>query len=60
MHSFRNVLGESPETLRKLCISTKFHTRKLGEIKVIYEIKIINRYAPRQEHVLLVEDSFSV
>ena len=54
MHSFRNVLGESPETLRKLCISTKFHTRKLGEIKVIYEIKIINRYAPRQEHVLLV------
>ena len=23
-HSFRRVLGESPETLRKLCLSTKF------------------------------------
>ena len=33
--SFFLVLGESPKTMRKLCLSTKFpHKRKLGEITV--------------------------
>ena len=33
-HSFR----ESPETLQKLCVSTKFLTMKVGEISVFYEV----------------------
>ena len=33
-HSFRKGLGNSPKTLRKVCLSTNFHTSKLREISV--------------------------
>ena len=36
MHNFRIVSGDSAETMRKLCLSQNFHTRKLGEITVFY------------------------
>ena len=39
-HSFRIVTGELAETMRKLCLSTKFHTRKLGEITILFVVKI--------------------
>ena len=29
-HSFCRVLGESPETLQKLCLSTKFPHQEIG------------------------------
>ena len=38
-HSFHIVLSELPENLRKLYLSQKFHTRKLDEIMVFYEVK---------------------
>ena len=31
-HSFRRVLGDSPETLRKLCLSTKFPHQEIKRI----------------------------
>ena len=31
---------ESFETMRKLCLSTNFHTKKLGEITVFFTVKI--------------------
>ena len=34
--SFRIVSGESPEMMRKLCLSQNFHSRKLGEITVFF------------------------
>ena len=37
-HSFRIASGDSPETLRKLYLSTKFHTRKLGEITLFFAV----------------------
>ena len=37
-HSFRIVLDDSPEAMRKLCLSTNFHTTKLGEITVFYAV----------------------
>ena len=39
-HSFRIVLGESPETMRKLYLSTNFHTKKLTEITVFFVVLI--------------------
>ena len=36
-HSYRKVLGNSPASLWKLCVSTKFPTRKLVENTVFYE-----------------------
>ena len=41
-HNFRRVSGESPKTMRKLCLSAKFHTKKLGEITVFYAV-ILNK-----------------
>ena len=38
-HSFHIVLGELCETMWKLCLSTNFHTRKLGEIAVFFGVK---------------------
>ena len=38
-HSFRIVLDDSHETLRKVCLSTKFRTTKLGEVTEIYVVK---------------------
>ena len=35
-YSFGIVLGESPKTMRKLCLSTKFLHKKLGEITVFF------------------------
>ena len=40
-HSFRIVSGDSAETMRKLCLSTKFHTRKVGEITAFYAVKYL-------------------
>ena len=37
-YSSRRVAGESSETLRKLCVSTNFHTRKLREISVFLAV----------------------
>ena len=37
-HSFRIVSGESPEIMRKLCLSTKFLLMKLGEITAFYAV----------------------
>ena len=37
-HSFRIVSGDSPETMRKLCLPQNFHTRKLGEITVFFAV----------------------
>ena len=34
--------GDSPETMWKLCLSTNFHTIKLGEITVFYAGIFIN------------------
>ena len=39
-HPFCRVLGESLKNLRKLCISTKFWIRKLGEIMVFYAVAV--------------------
>ena len=37
---FRRVLGNSAETPRKLCISSKFqHQKKLGKITILYVIR---------------------
>ena len=41
-HSFRMVSGDSPETMRKLCLAKNFHTKKLGEITVFYAVLVIN------------------
>ena len=30
--------GKPPETMRKLCLSTNFHTRKFGKITVFYAV----------------------
>ena len=38
MHIFRKVTGDSPETLRSLCVSTNFNAMKLGEISVFYAV----------------------
>ena len=38
--SFHIVSGNSPETMRKLSVSTKFSTRKLCEIMVFYAVII--------------------
>ena len=37
-HSFCIVSGESPKTMRKLCLSTKFPQRKLGKITVFQAV----------------------
>ena len=36
---FRIISSESPETMRKLCLSTNLHTRKLGEIMVFFTVQ---------------------
>ena len=36
----RTHTRESLETMRKLCVSTNFHTKKLGEITVFFTVKI--------------------
>ena len=41
-YNFCRVSGESPKTMRKLCLSAKFHTKKLGEITVFYAV-ILNK-----------------
>ena len=41
-HSFPIVSGEAPETMRKLCLSANFHTRKLGEITTFYALSLGN------------------
>ena len=43
-HSFRIVSGESPETVRKLCLSIKFPHQELGETTVFYTEIIIKSY----------------
>ena len=43
-HSLRIVSGDSPETMRKLCLSTNFHTMKLGEITVFYTVCVVGNY----------------
>ena len=37
-HSSRIVLGESSETMQKLCVSTKFPHMKLGKITIFYPV----------------------
>lgn len=37
-HSVRIVSGNLPESLRKLCLSTKFKHREIGEITVFYPV----------------------
>ena len=39
-HSFRIVSCESPETMRKLCLSTNFSHQKLGEVTVFFAVSI--------------------
>ena len=38
-HSFRRVSGDSPETVQKLYLSTKFPHQELGEITVFYTVQ---------------------
>ena len=38
-HSFRLVSGDLPETIRKLCLSTKFPRQELGKINVFFAVK---------------------
>ena len=42
MHTFRRVLGDLYETLRKLYLPTKFPHQELGEIMDIYYISMVN------------------
>ena len=37
-HSVRIVSDNLPETLQKLCLSTKFKHREIGEITVFYPV----------------------
>ena len=50
-HSFRIVLGESPETIRKR-FRKIFTPRKLGEIEVFYAVDLCNTRS------YIVQDSF--
>ena len=45
-HSFRIVSGESIKTMRKLCLSTNLHTRKLGEITVFSTVMVTELFFP--------------
>ena len=49
-YSFRIVSGDSPETIRKLCLSTKFHNMTLAEITVFYAVCNI-------EHITIINAS---
>lgn len=42
MHTFRRVLGDLYETLRKLYLPTKFPHQELSEIMEIYYISMVN------------------
>ena len=42
--SFCIVLGESPKTMQKLCLSTNFPHRKLGEITVFFVVRCKRDY----------------
>ena len=37
-HSFRRFLGESPENMQKLCLSTKFSHQEISEVVVFYVV----------------------
>ena len=39
-HSFRIVSGDLPKTMRKRCLSTKYYTRKLGEITLFSVVAV--------------------
>ena len=39
-HSFRIVSGDLPKPMRKLCLSTKYYTRKLGEITLFSVVAV--------------------
>ena len=55
-HSFRIVLGESPETMRKLCLSTKFSLPIYGNISLgnIYWKKQMGLRRIVNDHVKLM------
>ena len=41
-HSFGRYVETVPENMRKSCLSTKFHARKLGEIRYFTQWRILN------------------
>ena len=49
MHIFQKVIGDSPETLRSLCVSTNFNAMKLGEISVFYAVYALDMGQDIQE-----------
>ena len=48
-HSLRIVLGESPETMRKLCLQIKFLHQEIGEITVFFAVTVFRSESPRIE-----------
>ena len=59
-HNFRIVWGESPETLWKLCLSTKFQTRKLGEIMVFYSVSNESYASIHQKNLRILATEISM
>ena len=60
--SFRIVSGESPETMRKLCLSTKFSHQKLGEVTVFFAVSIymLSRSAMTSIHLVLRSSDLNI
>ena len=61
-HSFRIVSGESLETMRKLCLSTKFSHLKLGEVTVFFAVSIymLSRSAMTSIHLVLRSSDLNI